>query len=50
MRIIQFSMYYIKLRLTVLVGLYETSLPMDANWRWHFWQERYRAQHSRLSY
>ncbi|HQZ95296.1 MAG TPA: hypothetical protein PLP21_03205 [Pyrinomonadaceae bacterium] len=45
MKMIQFSMYYVKLQFTVAFGLYRTSLPMDVNWRWRFWQQRNNAQH-----
>lgn len=45
MKVIQFLMYYLKLQLTVVLGFYRTSLPMDINWRWHFWQHRYQATH-----
>jgi hypothetical protein len=44
MKVIRFSMYYFKLQLTVVLGLYRTSLPMNINWRWRFWQQRYQAQ------
>ena len=48
MQLIQFSMYYFKLQMTVAFGLYQTSLPMGIGWRWHFWQQRHQATHRRL--
>ncbi len=45
MKLVQFSMYYVKLQLTVLLGLSQTLLPMDINWRWRFWRQRYHATH-----
>ena len=48
MQLIQFSMYYVKLQMTVVFGVYQTSLPMDIGWRWRFWQHRYQATHPRL--
>lgn len=50
MQLIQFSMYYFKLQMTVAFGLYRTSLPMGIGWRWHFWQHRHQATHPRLHY
>ena len=38
MQVILFSLYYVKLRLTVLLGIYRTSNPLDIKWRWKNWQ------------
>lgn len=45
MKVVEFSLYYLKLKFSVAFGLYRTSLPMDINWRWRFWQQRHYAQH-----
>lgn len=47
MQIILFSLYYVKLRLTVLLGIYRTSNPLDIKWRWKNWQHRNAAQRRR---
>ena len=47
MKMIQFSMYYFKLQLSVMLGLYHTSHPMNVNWRWQFWQQRNQSQRIR---
>lgn len=49
MKMILFALYYCKLQMEVLVGLRPTSLPMDLNWRWEFWQKRRRAQRMRMA-
>ena len=49
MRVIQFSMYYMKLQMGVMFGFHHTSYPLDINWRWRFWQQRNNALHPRRS-
>lgn len=40
MNIILFTLYYVKLRLSVVVGAHRTKNPLDVNWRWKHWQYR----------
>ncbi len=43
---IRFWFYYIKLRLTVLLGIRKTLYPLDVEWRRKHWNEM-KAQHRR---
>ena len=47
MRIISFTIYYIKLRVGVFLGLHLTANPIDLRWRWHYWNHaaRHRKKH-----
>jgi hypothetical protein len=47
MQIILFSLYYLKLRLSLLLGLHETIHPLDLGWRWKYWQKRNAAKRRR---
>ena len=49
MRLIQFSFYYVQLRLMKSLGLLETLLPLDLTWRYNFWQRRIGAKDRRIS-
>lgn len=40
MKVIQFSVYYVKLHLSVALGFHHTSHPLDLHWRWRLWQQR----------
>ena len=44
MKPISFMLYYFKLHLSIMLGLYHTSYPLDISWRWRFWLDRNRAQ------
>lgn len=44
MKVIQFSMYYFNLQVSLFMRLAETSLPTDMTWRWNFWQRRIHAK------
>jgi hypothetical protein len=37
MKIILFSLYYLKLRLTLLFGIHRTANPIDIKWRYRYW-------------
>ena len=39
-------MYYLKLRLSVLIGLHHTDNPLHLRWRWHHWNYIYKKKHS----
>ncbi len=43
MKLILFSVYYSRLRLSVMLGMHETYRPLDLEWRWRFWLHRYRS-------
>ncbi|HEX8195076.1 MAG TPA: hypothetical protein VF571_02585 [Pyrinomonadaceae bacterium] len=47
MKLILFLLYYCKLKLSVLLGFHKTYHPMDLNWRWNYWQDKYRRRRSR---
>lgn len=44
MNIILFSVYFFKLRLSVLVGFYQTAHPLNLTWRWQHWHNHYHLQ------
>jgi len=39
MKVMQFSVYYVRLQLAVMFGIHRTLYPMDIRWRWRFWRE-----------
>ncbi len=41
---IRFWFYYMKLRLTVLLGVHKTSNPLDVEWRRRHWNDIKAAQ------
>ncbi len=41
---IRFWFYYMKLRLTVLLGVHKTSNPLDVEWRRNHWDDIKAAQ------
>ncbi|MDQ3129482.1 MAG: hypothetical protein ACR2IA_02615 [Pyrinomonadaceae bacterium] len=47
MKVILFTLYYSKLQLSVLLGIYKTANPLDLNWRWNHWQYKYQRQNNR---
>ncbi len=47
MKMLLFSMYYFKLQLTVMLGFYHTSHPLDIHWRWNHWKYKYEKQDDR---
>lgn len=48
MKAISFLLYFFKLHMSIMLGLYHTSHPLDMNWRWRFWQQRNQAQRGRF--
>lgn len=44
MHVVQFSVYYLTLRLMSLLNLTNTTLPLDMAWRYNYWQRRIRYQ------
>jgi hypothetical protein len=44
MQRILFLLYYLKLRVTVLLGIHQTSNPLDMKWRWNYWRVRRAAR------
>lgn len=50
MKLILFSSYYFKLRLSILLDIFETAHPLDLRWRWKYWNSKYsRGRYTRLS-
>jgi len=47
MKLFLFSLYYCKLRLSVMLGFYKTANPLDWDWRWYRWQCKYQRQRNR---
>jgi hypothetical protein len=43
MRVIPFLLYYCKLRVSTIVGIHQTSHPLDIKWRWRHWQRMERS-------
>ena len=41
MKLIMFSIYYVKLQVGVASGTYYTASPMSIAWRWRHWNRRY---------
>jgi hypothetical protein len=41
MEMVQFALYYARLRSSVLLGLHETYRPLGVKWRWRIWQMKY---------
>jgi hypothetical protein len=37
---LQFVLYYPQLRLSVMLGLYQTPNPLDLKWRWNYWRHK----------
>lgn len=44
MRILSFAIYYIKLRVGTLLGLYNNHGPLNLKWRWETWHRLRKAQ------
>jgi hypothetical protein len=47
MKVISFSLYYCKLQVGILLGLYKTAYPLSLNWRWNHWQNKYHSRRDR---
>jgi len=47
MHVVQFSLYYLNLRLMALLHMTNTTLPLDMSWRYNYWQRRIRFQNRR---
>ncbi len=41
MKVIKFALYYLKLRLSVLLGIHQTANPLSIAWRWNHWNHQY---------
>jgi hypothetical protein len=41
-KILQFVLYYLKKRVSVIFGLYQTRNPLDIRWRWNYWINNYK--------
>ena len=37
-RAIQFSVYYVRMRSSVRLGMHRTYNPLSVKWRWRHWQ------------
>ena len=35
---VAFFLYFVRLRLNLILGQYYTANPVDIRWRWHHWQ------------
>jgi hypothetical protein len=44
MSVVLFSLYYIKLRLSVLLGIHKTVNPVSLKWRWKDWNYNYKSR------
>ncbi len=44
MRILLFTIYYLKLRAGAYLGTHPTHGPLDLKWRWHTWHRLRRAE------
>ena len=40
MKVILFTLYYVKLLLSVSLGIYKTEHPLDIKSRWRYWQKK----------
>lgn len=40
MRLILFTLYYVKLIIGVWLGIRQTDHPLDIRFRWRYWQKR----------
>ncbi len=49
MKIIPFTLYYLKLQFSIAFGLHQTSHPLDLRWRWSFWLRREEHLRRRLT-
>lgn len=47
MKVISFSMYYCKLQVSILLGVYKSAYPLNLRWRWNHWQHKYYMQRDR---
>jgi hypothetical protein len=43
MEMVQFALYYARLRSGVLLGLHETYRPLGLKWRWRIWRMKYQG-------
>ncbi len=48
MNVILFSLYYGKLRASVLLRIHQTANPLNLKWRWSHWQDKNRRQRIRI--
>ncbi|MBK7705581.1 MAG: hypothetical protein IPJ30_07315 [Acidobacteria bacterium] len=48
MKVLFFSMYYVRLRFDVTVGRQRTSNPLGLQWRWRYWKSQQRLNCNRL--
>lgn len=48
MKVIFFSIYYIKFRLAVLFSRHQTKNPIGVRWRWKFWNSQQQRFYTRL--
>lgn len=44
MKVISFALYFIKLRLSVLLGIHKTVNPTGLKWRWNNWNYNYKSR------
>jgi hypothetical protein len=40
MNVLSFTLYYLKLRIGVVFGVYKTFYPLGVRWRWKFWHQQ----------
>jgi hypothetical protein len=40
-RLLQFTIYYVRKRTSVLLGLHHTRNPLSIRWRWHYFVSHY---------
>lgn len=40
-KLLQFTSYYIRKRLSVFLGLHRTKNPLTIQWRWRYWMDNY---------
>jgi hypothetical protein len=43
-----FSIYYLKLRVEVMLGRHKTAHPLNIRWRWEHWQRTRGHRNARL--
>jgi hypothetical protein len=44
MRILSFTVYYLKLRIGAYLGTHHARGPLDVKWRWHTWHRVRKAE------
>jgi hypothetical protein len=43
--LVAFFFYFLRLRLSIILGQYYTANPVDIKWRWRHWQQIKALQH-----